>query len=370
MSYPINDIVKKIGTIAIEGNLIPHHWFQALTFDSGKSNFVAVILLSEILYWYRPTYAKCENTGKPLPPTKRFKSDFLQRSTRSFAEQFGFSTKQTRDALRFLEDLGLIIRHYRTIDYGEGQVCSNVQYVELVPIAIKKLQECTSGRFQKIHTYGPARPDPLPPTSTGVDLQGGTYTETTTETTTEITKDSVGTLPFSQKEGPNQPEEKNQHPIPKRPPDPNRFVKKLNPEQRQLHDMLIKYVPENGEPLRSEDVTAWMTKQNPFTVKQIRDAFQVYRQDVEEAKARGEVVRSMGGCMRQALNNGRRPKNVDMDLNKAMANRAAMQHKFVELTVRYVKVHIGNCIEEIEFNMPRREFHSQLEKKVNLARCM
>jgi len=189
MAYPVNDLVLEIGEIGITGNIIPAHWYQALTFDNGKPNFVAVTLLSEIVYWYRPKIQKDESTGLVKPPQKKFKADFLQRNTKQFAAQFGFSDKQARDGLRFLEDKGIIKRHLRTLTLESGLVLSNVLFVELISSGLKKLQ--------KIHTYGHAGQDLLPPTSNPIDMQGGTYTETSSKTSTE--KDNVSTLPFFKK---------------------------------------------------------------------------------------------------------------------------------------------------------------------------
>jgi len=189
MAYPVNDLVLEIGEIGITGNIIPAHWYQALTFDNGKPNFVAVTLLSEIVYWYRPKIQKDESTGLVKPPQKKFKADFLQRNTKQFAAQFGFSDKQARDGLRFLEDKGIIKRHLRTLTLESGLVLSNVLFVELISSGLKKLQ--------KIHTYGHAGQDLLPPTSNPIDMQGGTYTETSSKTSTE--KDNVLTVPSSKK---------------------------------------------------------------------------------------------------------------------------------------------------------------------------
>ena len=147
MSYQANSIVLEVGQIAIKGNIVPDHWYQRLAFENGKPNFVAVTLLSEIVYWYRPTIEKDEETGLAKPPLKKFKADFLQRNTKHFSDKFGFSEKQTRDGLRFLETQGLINRHLRTITTTQGMVCSNVQFIELIPSALRSLQ--------KVHSYCP-----------------------------------------------------------------------------------------------------------------------------------------------------------------------------------------------------------------------
>jgi hypothetical protein len=174
MAYPLNALVAEIDQINFQGNVTPHHWYRALTFANGKPNAVAVALLSEIVYWYRASRVRDEGSGRETLHRK-FKGDLLQKSTKALAEQFGFTVKQVKDALRLLEEKGLIIRHFRTVRYGDGLVSSNVQFIELVPEAIKRLQ--------KIPTLGHPCPDPGTPTSQPKDVDVGTYTETTTENT-------------------------------------------------------------------------------------------------------------------------------------------------------------------------------------------
>jgi hypothetical protein len=56
--------VKAIGEINFRGNTIPHYWYNHLTFKNGKPNLNAIVILSEIVYWYRPTSNKDEKTGQ------------------------------------------------------------------------------------------------------------------------------------------------------------------------------------------------------------------------------------------------------------------------------------------------------------------
>ena len=177
MSYKLTQEVIETGNISIKGDVTPSHWYSELVFENGRSNFVAVILLSNIFYWYRPTEVKDESTGRTLYIKNKFKADFLQRHTKDFADQFGFSSKQVKDALRYLESKGLIRRHFRTVRHG-NTVSSNVQFIQLIPSAIIDLQ--------KIPTSGPAGPDPRTHTSLPPDLEVPTYTDSTTKTSSNI----------------------------------------------------------------------------------------------------------------------------------------------------------------------------------------
>jgi DnaD/phage-associated family protein len=183
-------IVDEIGKINFEGTVIPHNWFNVIKFDSGKPDVVAIVLLSEIVYWYRPAIIKDELTGRIKEVRKRFKADLLQRSYDSFAEQFGFTKRQVKDALKRLEDAGLIVREFRDI-YANGRVFANTLFIRLNP---EKVLEITFGQGGvtlerqgcDVETSGVLRSNVR-----GVTLERQANTETTTENTTEITTNSV-----------------------------------------------------------------------------------------------------------------------------------------------------------------------------------
>ena len=86
--------VDAIGALPFTGNLIPHAWYTALTFPSGKPDLVAITLLADIVYWYRPVVERDPATGQVLRQRKKFKADMLQRSYQAFADQFGFTKRQ------------------------------------------------------------------------------------------------------------------------------------------------------------------------------------------------------------------------------------------------------------------------------------
>lgn len=89
-----NTTVDAIGNMHLEGNVIPHTWYENIRLEStGKPDLIAITLLSEIVYWYRPSYMKEEESGRLIGMKKKFKADALQRSYDSFVAQFGFSKK-------------------------------------------------------------------------------------------------------------------------------------------------------------------------------------------------------------------------------------------------------------------------------------
>lgn len=183
------DVVMQMHTTRFAGNIIPHTWYQHITFANGKPDLNAIVILAEICYWYRPREVKDETTGQLLRYEKRFKADKLQRSYQSFAEQFGISKRQARDAVHRLADAGIITLEFRNVK-TKATVLANVLFLEPCPKTIRELStnyphegtRATTGQRDTCHieTGHPPRSNVTPPTS-----ECETYTEITTEITTE-----------------------------------------------------------------------------------------------------------------------------------------------------------------------------------------
>ena len=192
-----NKIVDAMANVNISGNIISPIWYRTVVKEDGKPHFLAIAILSDVVYWYRPRIVRDESTGNVIRATKRFANDLLQRGSKALAEQFGVSKRQITEALRMLEQIGVITRHYRIIErtYGDETVkIANVQYIELHVsklIELSKLPDDSTenypvyGKLSKGKTQDDARCGaklPDPPTQ-----NRGTNTEITAETTTEIT---------------------------------------------------------------------------------------------------------------------------------------------------------------------------------------
>lgn len=197
----VTSSVMAIGKMSFTGNIIPSNWWKRITLPSGRPDQTAITLLSEIVYWYRPTEIRNEVTGALVGYRKRFHGDKLQRSYQAFADQFGFSKRETTDALKRLRDAGLITLELRTVHTAAGSVMSNVLFVEVVPEAIAFITNAVkeiSGDGKSgtpvtlkrntpyVETEPLLRSDVSDPT-----LKSDTYTEITTQTTTE-TKNTLG----------------------------------------------------------------------------------------------------------------------------------------------------------------------------------
>jgi hypothetical protein len=193
---PLPKAVAEIGQIHFEGNIIPHPWYQRITLESGKPDLPAIIILAEIVYWYRP-YQTLTKGGKPLL-RKHFDGDMFQCTAAYFSSKFGLTKDQTRKALKRLEEGGCIRREYRSI-VQRGILRNNIMFVEPVPPAILAIThpavaaETTPPGAPPLSPVGDTLSpvgDTLSPVGDTLSPVGDIYeitTETTTEISTEIT---------------------------------------------------------------------------------------------------------------------------------------------------------------------------------------
>lgn len=134
-----NVIVDAMGSINISGNIIPSIWYRTITKENGKPYLLAIVILADIVYWYRPSEVRDQGTGHILGWKKKFSEDILRQSYQYYADLFGESKKTVKTAMDKLEKLQVIRREFRTVSYGDGLVCNNVMYVELKPDILYRL---------------------------------------------------------------------------------------------------------------------------------------------------------------------------------------------------------------------------------------
>ena len=170
-----HDVVDQVGSVHLEGNVLPTNWFNSFRLENGKPDVNAVILLSEIVYWHRPTVVRDEDTGQVIRIKKKFKADLLQRSYQSFSDQFGFSKQQVKEALDRLEKFGVIKRHFRTIEVN-NQKYNNVLFIELITPVLFEVTTLSLSKWGGSTFSNGEAPH----------FKKGTNTETTTEITTDI----------------------------------------------------------------------------------------------------------------------------------------------------------------------------------------
>lgn len=197
-----NEIVDMVGRISITGNIIPQIWYKTITHPSGKPYLEAIVILSDIVYWYRPTEVRDERTGEVIAYRKRFKADLLQRSYADLAQQFGISKREATNAVVALEKIGVVRRHLRTIDVN-GTKMTNVLFLELVPKALLALTcgEVTPITF-KSDTSHVQKGDLSRSEVTPLTFKSETNTENTTENTTETSTRDRATVTAPAKAAP------------------------------------------------------------------------------------------------------------------------------------------------------------------------
>ena len=185
-----NKIVDVVGQMRITGNVIPQSWYKTIIKDTGKPYLAAIVILADIVYWYRPVEIRSEETGQVIAYKNRFKSDLLQRSYSQLSEQFGISKRDATNAVVALEKMGVIKRHFRKLDVG-GMVLNNVLFIELIP---RMLQQITFGVEQTdlfCDTYHSNKGQGSLKFETGPTQKSDTNTEITTKTTTETIKENI-----------------------------------------------------------------------------------------------------------------------------------------------------------------------------------
>jgi DNA-binding transcriptional ArsR family regulator len=160
----MTSVVHEIGKLNLEGNTIPSSWFEHITLKSGKADMNAIVLLSEVVFFYSPIEGRDEATGKPVF-RRRFALDKWQASYQGLADKFGLTKRQVASALKRLKDAGLITIELRTITTDAGIKVPNVTFIEPVPEAIEaitfntrdnKLPAVTCNVCNPLHAYGEA----------------------------------------------------------------------------------------------------------------------------------------------------------------------------------------------------------------------
>lgn len=177
----MNPIVEAVRGLNIAGNVVPNEFFEKIKQPkTGKPHLLAIMIMSDILYWYRPTEIRDESTGRTMEYRQKFKADKLQKSYAAHAERFGVSKRQVKEAYDLLRQLKLVTTEFRIIITPAGPI-SNVMFVAPVVAVIREilgtdpLVDANGGTpptKKRTTSYEKCTP---PPT-----LNRGTYTNNTT----------------------------------------------------------------------------------------------------------------------------------------------------------------------------------------------
>ena len=125
-----SETVNRMCRLQFMGNVIPSTWYHTIKKETGKPNLNAIIILADIVYWYRPVEIRDEATGQLCGFKKKFQADILQRNYQQLADQFGITKRDAVNAIVELEKLGVVTRVFRTVNI-KGQLYSNVMFLNL-----------------------------------------------------------------------------------------------------------------------------------------------------------------------------------------------------------------------------------------------
>ena len=92
--------VDEIGKIHFTRNIVPDEWYGTIQKESGKPYHLAIAILSDIVFWYRPVEIRDEATGKLVRWQKKFKGDMLQKSYKSYEKKLRESVDKEMSEFR------------------------------------------------------------------------------------------------------------------------------------------------------------------------------------------------------------------------------------------------------------------------------
>ena len=93
-----NNTVDAMGQFAMSGNITPMEWYKTIVRENGKPYLLAITILSDIVYWFRPTEVRDERTGQVIGWRKKFSGDLLQKSYKQYENLFGESKRSIKAA--------------------------------------------------------------------------------------------------------------------------------------------------------------------------------------------------------------------------------------------------------------------------------
>lgn len=135
-----NEAVDAMETVTITGNITAPRWYQTILRENGKPYRLAIDILADIVYWYRPVEIRDETTGHIVGIRKRFKADYLQKTYEQYANLYGESKRTVKAAFDKLVELEVIERIFREVTYANDMKLYNVMFISL---NVRRLLELT-----------------------------------------------------------------------------------------------------------------------------------------------------------------------------------------------------------------------------------
>lgn len=126
----MNKVCEELKNVQLEGNIVPISWYSHIKTEKNTIDHIAITLLADIFYWYRPSEVRDELTGETIGYKQKFKADKLQKNYQEYSNLFGYSKTQVKRAIDNLIRLKLITREFRNIHTKTGLAINNVMYLE------------------------------------------------------------------------------------------------------------------------------------------------------------------------------------------------------------------------------------------------
>ena len=269
------------------GNVTPVSWYQYIrtaptpTKNNGSPDMVAVAILSDIMYWYRPTEIRDESTGQVIDYRTKFAANKLQKRYQAYADMLGVSKAKVKLSFDLLVKLGLITREFRTISTQSLGPISNVMFIEPVMSGVIKI------------SVPPTLPTPSPQKVGGPPQQkrGDKYKEYSNKKTYVRT-------PSPEKQTPAPKPQPEKEPQP--PPSPE--IKPAPTDTELAIAALILLIPES---LRKPSVIAKLSQaiQNGLTLDLIKSCVE-YSNDHSHKRTWQEYKGHLGKCLDGAWGDG------------------------------------------------------------------
>lgn len=193
-------IVDEITQLKFDGNTIPNTWYCHIKYETKKkqifkADILSINILADLIYWYRASEIREDETGKTIGYKKKFKADKYQKWYSAWAEKFGVTKRQIQTSMKILVDFGIVNREVTTLTTEQGLKLTGVTYFEPVVEKIKYINTPVAENHPPIYlqcnTPQQNKYDP-PQKNVGGGTKKREDTETPTKNPTKNPTDTVG----------------------------------------------------------------------------------------------------------------------------------------------------------------------------------
>lgn len=324
-----------MGNIAIEGNIIPHEWYNHLRNEKGRVQMNAITILADLIYWYRPVPIYDIKTGLISGYGRKFKEDLLQRSYRDLEKKFGLSENQIRTALIFLEEKGLAFREFRNINV-RGHILNNVMYLGINPKRILEItKKSEKAKLEKVALQTKIEIQTTKPSETILPFQKSknTYLEKSEQVPQPTRLPSIKNINTNTKISSKTSSfiyEINESMSSSHKKENRDWLTSFSKEQSEFSNYLINLKPALGKPITMQAASWWIKH---FGIDKIKIALHEYFQWVEKAKKKPTISmpHNMAACIRHVLNKETHATtaNTDFFKPKQILSQQPLDHSLI-----------------------------------------